>query len=178
MALPDKRTIATGDHLRFVARGPWEWVERVKARCGVVIIAINADRRLILVQQFRVPINRPVIELPAGLVGDMAASSDEPLLEAARRELLEETGYEAAKMTHLFTGVLAPGLCDEHNEFFFAHGLRKVGPGGGDSGENITVHEVPLDSCALWLHEQHERGLAIDAKIFAALHFAQQFPSG
>jgi ADP-ribose pyrophosphatase len=177
MARPElKRTIAEGAHLRFVARGQWEWVERVAARAGVVLVPITADRKLVLVEQYRPPVGKRTIELPAGLVGDSAERRDEHLEDAARRELLEETGYEAGEMKRLFSGVLAAGLSDEINVFFLATDLRRRTTGGGDSQEAITVHEIPIETCHAWLMQQHDTGAAIDAKIYAGLLFAGAKP--
>jgi ADP-ribose pyrophosphatase len=133
---------------------------------------VTDDGKLVLVEQTRAPVGRPVIELPAGLVGDSPGRADEALAVAARRELLEETGYEARDMTLLVEGAPSAGLTSETIVLFLATGLRKVGPGGGDSTEDIKVHEVPLARAREWLSAQADRGAVIDLKVYAGLYFA------
>ena len=96
--------LADGKHLRFVRRSGWEYVER-KGVTGIVgIVAVTDDRKLLLVEQYRTPVNQRVIEIPAGLVGDEAAMEEESQIAAARRELLEETGYYAESLSPLASG--------------------------------------------------------------------------
>src|SRR5436190_21784999 len=85
-----------GKFRRYVRRGGWEYVARRNVTGIVGIIAVTDDGKLVLVEQFRPPVGKNVIEIPAGLAGDVAGSEHEALAEAARRELLEETGYEAS----------------------------------------------------------------------------------
>src|SRR5580704_13589060 len=91
-----KRTLFEGKHIRMVARGDWEYAERKNVTGIVAIIAVTAEGKLLLVEQYRPPLGKTVIELPAGLAGDIAGQEGEAMVTAARRELLEETGYEAA----------------------------------------------------------------------------------
>ena len=137
-------------------------------------MAVTDRRQLVLVEQYRPPIARTVIELPAGLAGDTDEFRGESLETAARRELIEEAGYEALRMTHLVRGVPSPGLTDEVIDLFLAQGLTKTGPGGGDGTEDIVVHEVPVDQTAVWLAKQQERGALIDFKILAGLYLAEK----
>ncbi|MGH8129202.1 MAG: NUDIX hydrolase, partial [Gammaproteobacteria bacterium] len=146
-----------------------EYVERTNARGVAVIVAVTPTDELLLVEQYRLPVARPVIELPAGLVGDLGP--DEPLVEAARRELIEETGYRAERMEVLAEGPTTAGLSNEITTFCAAHDLTRVGPGGGDASENITVHPVPLSGLHDWLRAQSER-VAIDPKLYAGLWLA------
>ena len=175
--MPDRhkpRMITEGRWLNFVARGGWEYAER-RAISGIVgIVAVTDDRRLILVEQYRPPVDAPVIELPAGLVGDEPGRADEPLVEAARRELIEEAGYDAATITVLTTGVPSAGATDERITLVHATGLKRISAGGGDAHENITVHEVPLDALDAWLVERQAAGRLIDLKIYAGLYLAQR----
>ena len=97
----------------MMAGGGWEWVERVNATGAAVIAAVTDDRRLVLVEQYRVPMGQRVIDLPAGLVGDEPGGAHEPMIEAARRELLEETGYEADRLDCVVSGPASPGLTTE-----------------------------------------------------------------
>ena len=166
------RTLYAGRHLSLVARGRWEFATRPVRRPAVGIIAITEDDRVVLVEQFRVPVEETVIELPAGLTGDVAGSEHESLLESAKRELWEETGYEAERWTELGRGYSSPGLTDEMIVLFLAEGISKCGPGGGDGSENITVHEVPFHHVMTWLTE---RGAKADLKLLAGLYAAREF---
>ena len=166
----EPQILAEGKYLRFVNENGWEYVVRPHSTGVVVIVAITADRRLILVEQYRVAVHARVIELPAGLVGDTVAARGEPLATAARRELIEETGYEAARMTELADGPIAVGLGSEVVTFFQAADLRRVGPGGGDDTEDIVVHEVALADLPAWLAEKRRAGLLVDPKLYAGLY--------
>ncbi len=136
-------TIASGRFLKLVRRGTWEFVERMGTSGAVCIIAVTEDRKLVLIEQPRPAMNGPVIELPAGLVGD-GEDAGELGSVAANRELIEETGFEAARIEEVASGPVTPGLSNETVALFLATGLRRVGAGGGVDGEDITVHEVPL----------------------------------
>lgn len=167
-------TLFAGQHLSLLAHGTWEFARRNTARPAVGIVAITNDRNLILVEQYRPPAERTVIELPAGLAGDIQGAEDEPLLAAARRELFEETGYGAQHWTELGGGLSSPGLTDESIVFFLAQGLEKQGAGGGDDSEEIMIHEVPLEHVLDWL--QQRQSIA-SVKLFAGLFLANQTTS-
>lgn len=171
MTDPEQITIAwQGQHLSIALRDRWEYATRNTQRPAVGIIAITDDRRVILVEQFRPPVDCRVIELPAGLSGDIVGAETESLQAAAERELLEETGYRAANWTELVRGYSSPGLTDEAVVLFLATGLAKAGAGGGDGTENITLHEIPCDEVLPWLAKNNH---AADLKLLAALHAAQ-----
>ncbi len=132
---------------RFITaktRGRWEYVGRARNIRAAVILAITDAREVILVEQFRVPLGRPCIELPAGLIGDDDSSAGEDAALAALRELEEETGYRATHMEPLGEFWSSPGMVSESFTLFRAHGLARVSAGGGVEGEGITVHHVPL----------------------------------
>ncbi|MCA9073346.1 MAG: NUDIX hydrolase [Planctomycetaceae bacterium] len=163
-----------GRHLQLVSRKGWEYADRPNVSGIVIIVAVTSENHLILVEQFRPPVNSRVIELPAGLAGDIAGSEDEELAEAARRELLEETGYAAETFTRLFAGPPSAGLSSEVLTFFRAEGLKKVDAGGGDDSEDIQIHEVPVDQVTDWLNDRVQGGgVCIDPKIYAGLYFAR-----
>lgn len=153
----------------MVARGGWEYATRNTARPAVGIVAITDAGDVVLVEQHRPPVGRTVIEIPAGLSGDIAGNENEALLDAAKRELLEETGYAAARWTELLSGYSSPGLTDESVTLFLAEELERKGPGGGDHNEDITVHEVKLHEVLEWLRQ---RGAAADLKLLAGLYAA------
>lgn len=167
----DEATLFEGQHITVLGRGRWEYVTRRVRRPAVAIIAITDDDRVVLVEQFRVPVDQPVIELPAGLTGDTAGSEHESLLESAKRELEEETGYTAARWTEIMRGYSSAGLTDEEVIIFLAEGLERRGAGGGVEHEAIVVHEVPCGEVTEWLQA---RGAKIDFKIFAGLFAVQE----
>ncbi len=129
---------------RFVTakrRGKWEYVGRARGIKAAVILAVE-DGHVLLVEQFRVPLGKNCIELPAGLIGDDTEGED-PLM-AAGRELEEETGYRADTLTSLGEFYSSPGMVSESFTLVRASGLTKVSDGGGVEGEGITPHRVAL----------------------------------
>lgn len=167
----DSDVLYEGRFLRVKKNKTWEYVERRKTSGIVAILAVTSQNRLLLVEQFRPPLGKRVIEIPAGLAGDIDGSEHEELAEAARRELLEETGYEAATMRYLTEGPASAGLSTEIITFFEAHDLKRVTAGGGDGGENIQVHEVQLSDLESWLETKRKEGCLVDYKIYTALYF-------
>lgn len=162
-----------GKYLRFMRRGNWEYAERKDCTGVVFIVALTKDKKIVLCEQFRVPVGKTIIEIPAGLVEDKTEFANETLEMAARRELHEETGYEAETMEPLFQGPAAPGSSSAIIHFYIAGNIRKTGPGGGDDTENIVVHEVPLENADKWLQQMEEAGRLVDPKVFSALHLLQ-----
>lgn len=167
----DRTILAEGRHIRLVSRSGWEYVERVKISGIVAILAVTEDGRILLTEQYRKPVEKRVIELPAGLAGDVVGDEGEALAEAARRELLEETGYKAGRMIYLTQGPPSAGLSTEIITLFRALDLRKESDGGGDASEDITVHEVPVERAGEWLEEMSRKGLLIDPKVYTGLYF-------
>ncbi len=165
--------LGDGKYLRLIRKDGWEFVQRKNLSGIVGIIAVTNERKLILVEQYRPPVGKNVIEIPAGLAGDSPASRNEDLALAASRELEEETGYRAARMIELATGTASAGLCDEVITLFRAEGLQKIHDGGGDASESIQVHEIPLDQVENWLREQTRNDKLVDLKVYSALHFAR-----
>lgn len=169
--MTETETLCNGKWLRLKRRGRWEYAERVNAGGGVIIIAVTPEDRLLLVEQFRAAIGRRSIEMPAGLVGDLADSADEPAVEAAKRELLEETGYTAERIEFLMAGPSSSGMSNEIMAFVRAYGLTRVHAGGGDETEEIVVHEVPRADAPRWLVQKMNEGYSVDPKMFAGLYF-------
>lgn len=161
--------------MRFRKRGRWEFVERINTTGVAVIIPVTDTGEIILLDQHREPVQSRVIELPAGLLGDYDAVRDESAIDGARRELIEETGYDAAQMKHLFRGPASPGILNEMPDFFLATGLKRVGDGGGDDSEDIEVHAVALDDATPWLHAMQTAGRVIDPKVYMGLYFAERW---
>ncbi|MDZ4276371.1 MAG: NUDIX hydrolase [Erythrobacter sp.] len=157
---------------RFITakkRGRWEYVGRARGIRAAVIIALDDDtdgtRHVILVSQYRVPLGRFCLELPAGLVGDDAGGEGEDALTAAARELEEETGYRAARLEVLGEFYSSPGMVSEAFTLMRARDLTRVGEGGGTEGENITVHRVALRDLSRFVAEWRRAGHAVDVRI-------------
>jgi ADP-ribose pyrophosphatase len=174
----DERELARGRFLRFVVRDGWEFADRVGITGIVGVVAVTDDRKLLLVEQHRRPVGAAVLELPAGLVGDEAGTEHEGLVDGARRELREETGFVAANWEVVASGPTSPGTTSEIIALLLATGLTRVGPGGGQGGELLTVHEVPLDGAEAWLRAREKTGVLVDLKIYAGLWFARCVGSG
>lgn len=159
-----------GRFLTLVERDHWEYATRSNAHAVAVIVAVTPEGELLLVEQHRKPVNARVIELPAGLVGDQD-DPDEDVLDAAGRELIEETGFEASDIALIMECPSSAGMADEIVSFVRARGLKRVGDGGGDDSEDIEVHRIPLDRADSWLLQMQDRGRLLDPKIYAALHW-------
>lgn len=163
--LPEE-TVWKGRFLEMKTRGRWEYVSRVGGVGAAVIIAID-DGDVLLVEQYRVPLGRPCLELPAGLVGD--ETEGESAEASAARELEEETGYRPAQSTSLGTFYSSPGMVSECFTLVRAEGLTRVSEGGGTADENITVHRVPMATLADFIAERRAAGIAIDVKLLTLL---------
>jgi len=154
--------------------GHWDFVRRPNSDACVGILAITPAREVVLVEQFRIPMQRHVIEVPAGLVGDEEEFSGESLAATAGRELLEETGYDAARMEIVAHGPPSPGLSSEYVVLVLARELTRSGPGGGVDGEDIVLHEIHLPDVPGWLAQKQTDGAMVDPKIFGGLWFAER----
>lgn len=166
----DVRVLYQGRFLQFLDRHGWEFINRQNVSAIVAIVA-EVDGKLLFVEQYRAAIDSRAIEFPAGLVGDIAGCEDEDLFVAANRELEEETGYRAESFCTLTCGPASAGLSSEMITILQANGLQKVGCGGGDENEDITVHAVPIKQVPAWLKEQENRGLVVDLKVYTGLYF-------
>ena len=176
---PKPTVVADGKHVRFLRAGHWEYASRKGVTGIIAVVPITDDGKLILVEQYRPPVEANVIELPAGLAGD-GKHRHETLEEAARRELQEETGYAAESLEYVGGGAASAGICDELISMFVARGLSKVAPDAAEQQDaetaaeagRITVHAVPLDGVTAFLAEQERKGTFVDLKIYAGLYFA------
>jgi ADP-ribose pyrophosphatase len=166
-----KSTLFTGKFLALIKEGHWEYAERTNATGAAIIVAVTDEQKLLLVEQDRIPVHARTIELPAGIIGDEPGVGDEAQAEAAGRELIEETGYEAGQIQALTHGPSSSGLTSETVTLFHATQLRRVGAGGGVAHEDITVHEVPLAEVHQWLEAKAKAGVLVDPKIYAGLYF-------
>ncbi|MFC3579884.1 NUDIX hydrolase [Sphingomonas hylomeconis] len=153
-------------HGRFITakrQGKWEYVSRARNIQAAVIVAIDEDDHVLLVEQYRVPIGRRCLELPAGLVGDETEGED--ALDSAGRELEEETGYRADRVESLGEFYSSPGLASEGFTLVRATGLTRIGDGGGTEDEQIVVHRVALAALPAFVAAKRAEGLAIDVKM-------------
>jgi ADP-ribose pyrophosphatase len=155
--------------------GHWDFVRRPHSDSCVGILAITPEQEIVLVEQFRIPVQRRVIEIPAGIVGDEDEHRGEPLEATAARELLEETGYRAGTIERLMETPTSAGLTAEFVHLFHAKELVREQSGGGVAGEDITVHHVPLANLREWLREKETAGVLVDYKICACLWLARIF---
>jgi len=169
-----RTTLYTGKFLALVKEGHWEFADRVNATGAAIIIAVTKEQKVLLVEQYRTPVHARTIELPAGIIGDEPGSTDESIAEAARRELLEETGYTAEHIEAVTNGPSCSGITSERVTLFRALGLRRAGKGGGVANENIEVHEIPLAEIVDWLATKDKTGVLIDPKVYAGLFFISQ----
>lgn len=157
---------------RFIAtkkRGRWEYVGRTRGIRAAAILAIDEDadgtRHVLLVSQYRVPLGKFCLEIPAGLIGDDAGKEGEAAEDAALRELEEETGYTAERMENLGEFFSSPGMVSEAFTLLRAHGLKKIGEGGGTDSENILVHRVALSDLAQFVDQWRAHGHGVDVRI-------------
>jgi ADP-ribose pyrophosphatase len=120
--------------------------------------------------------NAPTLEMPAGLVGDQ--DPDDTMEDAARRELLEETGWQADEVKVLMAGPSSAGMSNEVIAFVRATGLTRIHAGGGDETENITVHEIPVADVPRWLAAKMAEGYSLDSKLWAGLWLLDRNPDG
>jgi len=167
---PLPRILFQGEFLSLIREAHWEYSNRHNATGAAVIVAVTPERKILLVEQYRIPVHARTIEMPAGIIGDEPGLAGEGFAEAARRELREETGYDAARVRDLGRGASCAGITSEVVTLFLATELTRVGAGGGVAHEDITVHEVPLAEIDPWLTAQAQAGLLVDPKVYAGLY--------
>ena len=164
-----KEVLCEGRHMAFLRRNGWEYVEHRTAPEAAMIVAITAQHEIVLAEEFRPPIDAPVVSLPAGLIGDEGPEDAE---SAATRELLEETGHAAPRLEFLARGPGSPGQSSEMVTFFLARPAARVaGQAAHDAGK-IRVHVVPIAELPAWAAAREAEGSVIDPKIWAGLYLA------
>ena len=160
--MSDDEIVYEGKWLRMRRQGRWEYVERTHADgMAVIIIAVTPADDVLFVEQMRIPLGKRTIEMPAGLVGDQ--HGEDTLEDAARRVLV---------------GPTSSGMSNERIAFVRATGLVRVGPGGGDDSEDITVHAIPRAQAPAWLVRKRDEGYEVDLKLWAGLWMLERNPDG
>jgi ADP-ribose pyrophosphatase len=166
--LPPPEVMCEGRFVRLVKRGKWEFASRARNINAVVIIAEH-DGKVILVDQPRVPLGARCVELPAGLVGDEDPNAT---VEAtAIKELEEETGFTAERIELLGEFYASPGMVSESFTLVRAHGVRRIGEGGGDDNEDINVPLVARADIPKFLELKRAEGFGIDVKLLMFLGY-------
>lgn len=153
-----------GKFITAKTRGRWEYVGRSRGIRAAAILAIE-DGHVLLVSQYRVPLGKVSLEIPAGLIGDDAGGAGDTPETAAARELEEETGYRAARFENLGEYYSSPGMVSEAFTLLRAYGLTKVSEGGGVDGEDIAVHRVALTHLPQFVAEWRMAGHAVDVRL-------------
>ena len=166
-----RKILGRGHHLQLVTHNGWECVERRNISGIVVMVPVTPRREIVLIEQYRPAVKGWVVEFPAGLVGDLPGKRRESFVTAAKRELIEETGWSARSMRFMLEGPPSAGMSAEHIRFYIARGLRKVGEGGGDGSERIRIFTVPLKGVDRFLESRRKKGAYIDPKVYTGLYF-------
>lgn len=167
--LMNSEILYDGEHLELRRRQGWEYVEHRVAKESVMVVALTSDDRIVLVEEFRPAVDASVICLPAGLVGD---EGPEESAAAARRELFEETGWEAGPLELVGRGPGSAGMSSEIVGFYSGRGVERTGEQGEREREEIRVHVVALARLVEWAREKESSGVLVDPKVWAGLFFA------
>ncbi len=184
MQITDKKICWQGSFLRTIILTytdhtgnlrDWEAVERINCNGVVAIIPVTADKEALLVRQFRPVVNNFVIEFPAGL-----NDKGENTLDAAKRELIEETGYSAKDFILIAKGPLSSGMSAEMMDVFLAknaflaplqlQALYKI-----EETESIEIIKTPLRKVYYTLEDCRKKGDFIDLKIYGFIELAKAY---
>ncbi|KLV27748.1 ADP-ribose pyrophosphatase [Niallia circulans] len=139
--------------------------ELVKHPGAVAVIAITDDNKLVMVEQYRKPLEKVIVEIPAGKL----EKGEEPAL-CARRELEEETGYECESLELVSSFYTSPGFADEIIHIYVAKGLKqKENAAGLDEDEFVNVLEISLDEALEFIKEKR----IFDAKTIFGVQYLQ-----
>jgi ADP-ribose pyrophosphatase len=166
--LPPPELMWAGKYVRALKRGKWEYASRANDISAVVILAEH-DGKMILIDQPRVPPDCRCVELPAGLVGDQDPNAT--VEGTAVRELEEETGFTAERIERLGEFYSSPGMLSEDFSLVRAHGVRRIGEGGGDENEDIAVHLVPRAEIPNFIEQKRAEGFGVDVKLLLFMNF-------
>jgi len=166
--LPPVEVMCEGRFVRALKRGKWEYASRANDIRAVVILA-EYEGKVILIDQPRVPLGARCVELPAGLVGDV--DPDATVEGTAVKELEEETGFTAERVEVLGEFYSSPGMLSEGFTLVRAHGVRRIGEGGGDEHEDIVIHLVARADIPNFLEQKRAEGFGIDVKLLMFLDY-------
>jgi len=166
--LPQPEVMWAGRFVRAMRRGTWEYASRANDINAVVILA-EYEGKVILIDQPRVGPDCRCVELPAGLVGDVDRNAT---VEAtAIKELEEETGFTCERVERLGDFYASPGMLSESFTLVRAHGLRRIGEGGGDEHEDINVHLVARADIPNFVEQKRAEGFGVDVKLLIFMNF-------
>jgi len=165
--LPPPRVMWAGKYVRILKRDKWEYASRAN-NIGAVVILAEFEGKVILIDQPRVPPDCRCLELPAGLVGDQDPNATPET--TAIKELEEETGFTAERVERLGEFYASPGMLSEGFTLVRAHGVRRIGEGGGDENEDIRVHLVPREEIPNFIESKRAEGFGVDVKLLLFLN--------
>jgi ADP-ribose pyrophosphatase len=166
--LPPPEVMWAGKYVRALKRANWEYASRANDINAVVILA-EYEGKVILIDQPRVAPDCRCVELPAGLVGDH--DPDATPESTAIHELEEETGFTADYVERLGDFYASPGMLSESFTLVRAHGVRKIGEGGGDESEDINVHLVAREDIPDFVVQKRAEGFGVDVKLLIFMNF-------
>jgi ADP-ribose pyrophosphatase len=166
--LPPPEVMCEGKYVRLVKRDKWEFASRTDNINAVVVLA-EYEGKMILVDQPRVAPGRRCVELPAGLVGDEDRNATPET--TAIKELEEEAGFTAERVERLGDFYASPGMLSESFTLVRAHGVRRIGEGGGDENEDINVHLVAREDIPKFVEQKRSEGFGVDVKLLIFMNF-------
>ncbi len=166
--LPEAEVMWEGRFVRAMRRDKWEYASRANGIKAVVILA-EYEGKVILIDQPRVALGVRCVELPAGLVGDEDPNAT--VETTAVKELEEETGFTASHVERLGDFYASPGMLSENFTLVRAHGVRRIGEGGGDEHEDIKVHLVARADITNFVEQKRAEGFGIDVKLLIFLGY-------
>ena len=166
--LPAAEVVWEGKFVRAMRRGKWEYASRANDISAVVILA-EYEGKVILIDQPRAALGVRCVELPAGLVGDEDPNAR--VETTAVKELEEETGFTAERVERLGDFHASPGMLSESFTLVRAHGVRRIGEGGGDDSEDIRVHLLARPDIPNFVEQKRAEGFGIDVKLLIFLGY-------
>lgn len=161
--------LCEGRHMIFLSRNGWEYVEHRTAPEAAMVVALTEKDEIVLAEEFRPAVQARVVSLPAGLVGD---EGPEDAIDAARRELAEETGHSAPSWQLLARGPGSAGQSSEMITFFLARPAVRSSPQAAHDVGKIQVHVVPVAGLLDWARARESEGAIVDPRIWAGLYLA------